>query len=1096
MNKCSSCHTENRDSAKYCKECGALLLGDDPFANMIAKDDQQALLKKFKNSCRTRHTLEMRAGKDMAHNIGLDCLITGDAGTGKNYLADLLYGIAVKEQVVANKGMAVYDASEIDGFNKNLDSILLTNADGIILITNAQKLVAESVRESTPLDKLFSKMSSQKKMPIIFLSGLRMGMDTFLKRNPDIVSKFEYSFKLGSFSDKDLTDLACQMLSSWKISIEDAARNRMQAHFKHLCRTRDDSFENADLAVKKATEFLVNMETRGGSKIQVEDIQGEVFVQRTEKEILEQLDAFVGMESVKEEIRSIIDSLKVKRRAEGPDAVIRLTDHFVFTGNPGTGKTTMARIFAEILASMEVLPSGQLIEANRKDLVGAYMGSTAQKVEQIVSKAIGGILFIDEAYALKGGTSDEYGQEAIDTLLPILENRRGEFICIIAGYTKEMGDFLRTNSGLESRFNKTIHFPDYNAKELHTIFMNQIRSAGYRLTAEATEKLPNFFGKMYLSRRDTFGNAREVRNVFQRAAARLDKRRARMTDTEFLSAGNTLEWEDIVGKEEAGELSVENVMKELDQFVGMSSVKHAIQSLAEEMAYNKQRLDAGIGSSNLTAVNIILTGNPGTGKTTVVRILGRLFKAMGLTQTDRVVEKSRKDIVGQYVNQSDKLMDDAINAAMGGVLFLDEAYSIAPVNDLGRCTDEEGVKALERLMTRMENDKGKFVLICAGYKNKMEQFLRVNSGLKSRFTHNIDIEDYSADELQQIYMQFLAKDSYQLESESVKEKILKMFEALILTKDDAFGNAREARRMYEQTKRNVASRLRGSSGAPLNIVTAADIPYQEPKAVSADDCLAELNELIGLKGVKGAMQKLVATINVQQKLAKTTGGQMRIPVGHFMFLGNPGTGKTTVARLMGKILYSMGVLSKPDVVEVDKSQLVAGYVGQSEEKTAEVIRRAMGGILFIDEAYELAADQFGRNSLDILLKQLEDKRDRFVCIVAGYTREMQDFITSNSGLSSRFPERNCIEFDDYDPTEMYDIFNFYCQKESMTITPAAQAKLKSVITDMYNKRNHQFGNAREVRNLFDKIKINLSFRVAGLPDATLLDMRTIQEEDI
>ena len=1381
MKTCKSCHTENRDNAKYCKECGAILLDENPFANLFAKNDQLALLNRFRQSCSLRHHVMEYAGRDKAREIGLDCLISGDAGTGKTYLAELLHAIALQEKVISQKEIAVYDASEIEVFNKNLDSILLTNVYGIILITNAQKLVSETFREVSQLDKLFRKMAVSHNMPIIFLSGLRMGMAPFIKNNPDVVSRFEFQFSLSPFSDKDLTDLTCLTLNSWKLALSDDARNKMQAHFKYLCRHRDESFENASLASKKAQEFYANMNSRGGVQIEEQDIQGKVFIQKTEKEILEELDAFVGMQNVKDEIRSIIDTLKAERRTKGPNAVIRLKDHYVFTGNPGTGKTTIARIFAELLDSMEVLPSGQMVEAHRKDLVGAYMGSTAQKVEAMVSKALGGVLFIDEAYALKSGDADEYGQEAIDTLLPILENRRGEFICIIAGYTKEMGEFLRTNSGLESRFNKTIDFPDYNAKELLAIFQGFVRSGGLRLSDEAINKLPRFFDKMYLGRRDNFGNARDVRSVFQAAVTRLNKRRSSMNDAEFNSIGDVLEWADIVGESEAKELSVDDVMRELDSFVGMKNVKQAIRDLADEMILDQKRLDAGVGKASLTSVNIILTGkpgtgktsiarifgklfkaigvtstdrvieksrkdltssyvnqsdklmdkaineamggvlfideayalapyddtghcndseglkalerlltrmendrgkfvvicagykdkmqnlfkandgfrsrftheididdydaneltdifegfvrkggfilsgddardkarrmfeamtlaktdtfgnarearkkydeskrnqarrlksmnyadlskqdliticpedipfsdkeisvdevmkeldgfigmasvknavrelagklafekkrieagvgkatlepvniiltgNPGTGKTSVARVLGKLFKAIGLTRTDKVVEKSRKDIVGQFVNQSDKMMDEAVNSAMGGVLFIDEAYAIAPVNEMGRCNDPEGIKALERLMTRMENDRGKFVVICAGYKDRMDQFLRANPGLPRRFNYRIHIDDYSAEELTQIYVRFLEKDNYSIKDDGVRALALKMFEAMLLTKDDSFGNAGEARIMYEQTTRNLANRLRKMNGThdsdQMTTITREDIPYKEPEKVSPDACLAELDELIGLSDIKVSLRKLVDTVNIQQQLARKTGGKTSIPVGHYMFLGNPGTGKTTVARLMGKILYSMGAIARPDVLEVDKSGLVAGFVGQSEAKTSEVIRRAMGGVLFIDEAYELASDQFGRNSLDILLKQLEDKRGQFVCIVAGYSREMQEFIASNSGLASRFPTRNCFVFEDYDPEDLYAIFEHFCRKEQIIITPAAKIKVQEAIRRMYEKRDYRFGNAREVRNLFDSIKMNLSSRVLCLPDASIDDMRTIQEEDV
>ena len=200
--------------------------------------------------------------------------------------------------------------------------------------------------------------------------------------------------------------------------------------------------------------------------------------------------------------------------------------------------------------------------------------------------------------------------------------------------------------------------------------------------------------------------------------------------------------------------------------------------------------------------------------------------------------------------------------------------------------------------------------------------------------------------------------------------------------------------------------------------------------------------------------------------------------------------------MMGRILHSMGVLPRPDVMEVDKSQLVAGYVGQTESLTREVIRRAMGAVLFIDEAYELADGQFGKDSLDILLKQLEDRRGEFVCIVAGYTKEMTDFINSNSGLRSRFPLRNCFEFEDYNPDELFSIFESFCNKEKMTLSEGAKVVVKNRIQRMYDSRDSHFGNARDIRNLFDEVKMNLSVRTRLMTDVSYDDFTTIKEEDV
>lgn len=1103
MKRCKVCHTDNRDSAKFCRECGNLLTPDNPFIGLVSKDNIIPRLQDYVQRCKARKRISCLAGKQQSLMLGLDCFITGDTGSGKHYLADLLRDIAFNEGVITKYEIASYDASEIDSLLKNLDSVLTSNANGIIHITDAHKLLPGSaITQVSVIDKLFLRMRQKQNMPIVFISGLSDVMRPFAQHNPDIAKLFEYPFYLEPFDDTSMRDLACLKLAELKIAVSDAANEKMLYRFKYLCRNRDESFANGNDVIGELQKFIVNMNMRGGSLIEEQDVQGQVFVPKTENELFDQLDDFVGLENVKKEIHAIVDTLNSERRLKGDNATIRIKDHFIFAGNPGTGKTTIARIFADLLNTLEVLPSGQLVEVTRKDLISEFVGGTAQKVDQVVSKAIGGVLFIDEAYSLKSDDNDSFGQEAIDTLLPILENRRGEFVCIIAGYTKEMGEFIRTNSGLESRFNKRIEFPDYKPKELLQIFNGMIRKKGLSLSEDAKDKMQKFFDKMYLSRdRGKFGNARDVRNVVEKAIERLNSRRRAMNDDQLSSEGNLLNWEDIVGPENAKEITVDDVLSEMDRFIGMDNVKKAVRDLAEEMAMDQRRMEAGVGKASLKPVNIILTGNPGTGKTSIARIFGKLFHAMGITATDRVIEKSRKDIVSGFVNQSDKMMDKAINEAMGGVLFIDEAYSFAPFDDLGQCTDTEGLKALERLMTRMENDRGTFVVICAGYKDKMQNLYKANDGFKSRFTHEINIEDYSSAELCEIFELFVTDAGYKLQDQDCRDKLLKMFDSMLLSKTEKFGNAREARKAFEKSVRNQSVRLKRipadlTTREDLMTIKAEDIPFKEPEKVDAQDCLRELDSLIGLSNVKEAMMRLVDTINRERTIAERFGRKPNIPVGHYMFLGNPGTGKTTVARMMGKILYSMGVLPRPDVIEVDKSQLVAGYVGQTESLTREFIRKSMGAVLFIDEAYELADGHFGKNSLDILLKQLEDRRGDFVCIVAGYTKEMTNFINSNSGLQSRFPSRNCFIFEDYNPSELSEIFEMFCNKDSLKVEDDAWLEINNKIRFMYDNRNDRFGNARDVRNLFDEIKMHMSERTSGMLNPSYDDLLTVKKEDV
>lgn len=264
------------------------------------------------------------------------------------------------------------------------------------------------------------------------------------------------------------------------------------------------------------------------------------------------------------------------------------------------------------------------------------------------------------------------------------------------------------------------------------------------------------------------------------------------------------------------------------------------------------------------------------------------------------------------------------------------------------------------------------------------------------------------------------------------------------------------------------------------------------------DPMEDLNELIGLTGIKHDVRELYDFTKIQ-KLRKDA-GMKTVPVSmHLVFTGNPGTGKTTVARILARLYKQIGVLSTGQLVECDRSGLVAGYVGQTAVKTQKKIEEAMGGVLFIDEAYSLArsADQgtdFGQEAIDTILKAMEDHRDEFVVIVAGYTKPMETFIHSNPGLQSRF--NKFIEFPDYTVDELLAIFDLNCRKYEYVPDPEAREQVKTLLMLRKAQMLENFANAREVRNLFETIITNQARRIAVLEHPTKEEMQKITLEDL
>jgi SpoVK/Ycf46/Vps4 family AAA+-type ATPase len=281
-----------------------------------------------------------------------------------------------------------------------------------------------------------------------------------------------------------------------------------------------------------------------------------------------------------------------------------------------------------------------------------------------------------------------------------------------------------------------------------------------------------------------------------------------------------------------------------------------------------------------------------------------------------------------------------------------------------------------------------------------------------------------------------------------------------------------------------------TSAESASNTAAQPAPAQPVKRRSTEDLLAELDALVGLGRVKREIHRQVAILRVE-RLRAEAGMKSATITRHLVFTGNPGTGKTTVARLVSGIYASLGLLSQGQLIEVDRSELVAGYLGQTAVKTAEVVERAVGGVLFIDEAYSLTGDQYGTEAVDTLVKEMEDRRDDLVVIVAGYPAPMEAFIAANPGLASRF--RTTIEFDDYTDDELVTILTSLADGADYEVTPAAVTRFRERL--VLTGRGSTFGNGRFSRNMLEAAIGAQAWRLRDVEKPTHDQLRQLLAED-
>lgn len=532
---------------------------------------------------------------------------------------------------------------------------------------------------------------------------------------------------------------------------------------------------------------------------------------------VKKLNDMIGLSTAKEEIQEIIDFAKVQQaRSESGLPVSKVSYHLVFTGNPGTGKTTVARLVANIYKELGIVSSGNLIECSAKDLVAGYVGQTAIKTGEIIEKAIGNVLFIDEAYTLVDKNGQGYGQEAIDTLLKQMEDHRDNLAVIVAGYDDLMQGFIESNPGLKSRFNRFIHFDNYTADELYEIFEQLCQKNAYSFDDNEGNLLKKYFEKISTSAGDDFANARTVRNLFESIISKQAGRVAKEKDKtpEILSR---ITEDDILGCIELDDNTetIEQLLEELNSLTGLDTVKEEISDLIYIVQNQQRRKQQGLKIPALS-LHLVFMGNPGTGKTTVARIIARIYKCLGLLSKGHLTETDRSGLVAGYVGQTAIKTKEVIDKALGGVLFIDEAYTLSNGDN-----NDYGQEAIDTLLKAMEDYRDDLAVIVAGYDDLMDEFIHSNPGLESRFNRYIHFSDYTAEQLLQIFMSLSEKNQYRL-SKDAHEALMTYFASV---KASDIGNGRGVRNLFEKVVTQQAKRteMDNSPDVDLSIISREDI---------------------------------------------------------------------------------------------------------------------------------------------------------------------------------------------------------------------------------------------------------------------------------
>lgn len=753
--------------------------------------------------------------------------------------------------------------------------------------------------------------------------------------------------------------------------------------------------------------------------------------------------------------------------------------HIMLEGSPGTGKTTSIKQIGRILHDEGFLATGHVVSASRADLIGDVIGATAIKVREMVAKAEGGVLFIDEAHQLCENNDDKgnggiFAKEAVGQIVKCMTDEATNVLFVFAGYhsTKGFKDGVKglfeMDSGLEDRIKVKISIPDYKPEILEDIFFSTLEKKGYQLGTDLTpEDIHTFMTNVYQTRnRRTFSNGRYVTEVL--IENRLIKHALKRGDFSYIL------------KEDFGELqpklepvTLEKIKEEFENMPGLGDI--GISIAEKYINFRQMKIDDGISPDRIPGCkHMILVGNPGTGKTTLVNMLCRALGAANIMSgLDAVIIDTP---IGLHIDELKAKIKEAVNS--NTLLFIDEAHD---------SPDE----LLKSLLHEMSENK-ELTCAFAVYPDRLSEFLKKAKGFRDRCSEPYMLLDYAPEQMYEIFSKECANEENRcICSDELSEQLKTLFRNWYYTKDadPDFSNARQVISLFEEIKAKHYVRIGRDAyrNEAVHKLEVLDIPDKYTRIIEAqsgnrsyEDVMAEMNKYYGWTELKKWLEAKYKLLKLRKN-----GVNLPVPMGHMCFVGGPGTGKSTSGALFAEACYAMGLINTSKFTKYLAKDLVAGFRGQTSLKIAEAMEAGKKGVILIDEAYSLTPgissgdNDFETAAINYLLDFTEANRNDTIVILAGYEDKIDKLLASNKGLKDRFPTK--ILFPNFSPDECTQILNSLLEKYIKVSDDCLEieTQLFGNVCCLPN-----FANARTVRNIQNEIFTAFSDRMTRILDST------------
>lgn len=805
-------------------------------------------------------------------------------------------------------------------------------------------------------------------------------------------------------------------------------------------------------------------------------------------EALDYLMSCVGLEEPKSQfmaIKNLVDTARRQAASFGQEGF-----GAVFMGGPGTGKSTVAELYADFLREMDLVPDLRFEQTTGARLAAEGLAECISIIKRFEAtednwttdetksrcKKTRGIIFIDGAHEMISDGADKNFRYLMDEVRRL----QGEVAFLFAGPRKQMRLFMGLSPSFRSYVPFTFQFDDFTDDELHQILARQLHSKFQgRMRVEGgvngvfTRILARRIGRGRGS--DCFANARDVQNslsrVLLRQANRLNQGKGLQGNTDYMFLTQT----DLIGPPPTAALENSTAWKNLQDMAGLASVKQSIRALTTRLQTNYDR-ELAEQPPLEASLNKVFLGGPGTGKTTVAKYYAEILTELGLLSNGEVIVKSCKDFTGQYYGQSENLTKAILDSARGNVLIIDEAHGFGQDQN-----NTYLAAAVDTIVAKVQatSTEDRAVLLL-GYKDEMEEmYRRVNPGLARRFplSSAFEFQDFSDEELSIILDQKFQAQGFTA-SERAKQVAM---EVLSRSRNHPnFGNAGELDILLDRAKAAQQIRLgesKGSSAPLLTELKEVDFDADYDRSDRAESQIKEaFANLVGAEA-------LVAQFQAYQRIARNSkhmglDPKEQIPF-NFIFRGPPGTGKTTTARKLGMMFFDMGFLATTEVEICSASELIGEYVGHTGPKTQGMFQKALGKVLFIDEAYRLASGSyegsqggnFGKEAVDEIVNLVTSPRykNKLVVVLAGYDQDINHLLATNPGFGSRFSE--VVEFPNISPKHCQDLLVRLLQDKKLGVNslhlPSVVAKVQGCFETLSGLPD--WGNARDVENLAQSI---------------------------